>query len=152
MPFAFPHGGLLIACGVVQILAACTASVEQEVVPGVPNDAQICELNQSQVRAYCEYWLRRSDGQTGTPLTCTDGEDGPAVVDAETCVGGINAECDILGERCQRPAGPNAHCFGSVVDRCVHGRSEASDAEEYWCNVGAPQDCTVTRPPDRPST
>lgn len=121
---------------------------EPELIPGVPDDAQLCELTMEQLRLYFGYTVARAGGTASGPdgFACLDGAPNLEVWAVERSVAATWAACDMPDlQRCGRPAAANAHCIGSTIQRCLMGESAATIAEGRSCGVSAPPGCVIDR-------
>lgn len=149
---------VMLALGCGTTLGSCPATnqpVDPQLIPGIDNDAQLCELTRDQLALLCQYFIDRAGGRVGepfpgggiTPFTCTDGSEGPIVSPLELCVYTNWAHCEErMDLRCSRPVGYGASCFGATVEECLNGPSPELQRElEINCGAVAPRDCTIDR-------
>ncbi len=121
------------------------AFVEPELLPGIPNDAQICELTMRENRRRCAYQLAPAEGVSERPLRCVDGSTYPAFADVEQCVATGWAGCE-AGPGCTRPLSASARCGRSTVEICLSGSTPALVEEQRVnCAVETPPGCTIDR-------
>jgi hypothetical protein len=109
-----------------------------QVVEGIPNDAQRCELTRSELTRVCEAQIV-AEGR----LTCVDGTTLP-VGDLEACVRTGWDYCE-RNPSCVRPNGPAVLCARAIVHVCLEGTPEQVAERDRWCSVMPSATCTVDR-------
>ena len=108
-----------------------------QVVPGIDNDAQFCELTMGRLRLYCEYMERRAAGQPdgeGISYVCADGiSTSPRVASADDCFSFLWTACEAAppNSPCGIPVGPWAACQGAHAETCATG-VDAFPPGEGW--------------------
>lgn len=133
----------------------CACAQTPQVVAGIDNDAQFCELTMAQLRLYCAYMERRAAGQPpgdGLGYVCVDGiSTSQRVQPADVCAAFLWSSCEALEPNapCGIPVGPRAACAGAEAELCASGID--TFPEGGWepgtgCNVrGGPDDCVIDR-------
>ena len=112
-------------------------------VPGIPAQAQRCELTRSELRRWCDRLVEIAVG----PLSCLDGTDQPGFADSEACVS-LNWDlCERGGElACSQPANAAIRCRETGVAICLMGTSpEREEMQRVNCSISAPSTCRIDR-------
>ncbi len=123
--------------------AASTDAYVPELVPGVPNDSQTCELTRAQLSARCEALLPEGLGPE-RPIRCLDGTTFPAFASATQCVDAGWDSCE-SSPACTPPSIAVVRCTRAIVAACVGGGAADIEERDTWCAVRAPTECTVDR-------
>ena len=98
-----------------------------QVVPGIDNDAQFCELTMQQLLLYSEYMERRATGQPpgeGLSYVCIDGfSTSVRVQPAASWAAFLWSQCEGIAPNtpCGIPVGPRAACAGAEAELCASG-------------------------------
>ncbi len=123
------------------------APVVSEVVPGIPDTAQVCELPRSGLRRICAYLDERADGMAGyTSPDCIVVGEG-SVRSIEECVERLWTACEVHGSNfCLLNVGAQARCSGARNEACVRGDTDELRGERrYYCARPNPLGCTIDR-------
>jgi hypothetical protein len=102
---------------------------QPEVLPGVPNGMQFCELSAAETQAACAYLLARAGGGESRGVFCEPPVNGRSSVNVRTvdqCVADSNDVCARLdGQPCTQPVGASLRLAGATVEACVSGDTPA---------------------------
>ena len=125
-------------------------TVESEVFPGIPNDAQICEMTRPELTQLGCYIVARARGAVGADrgeLACRDGGTLRGYYTTPPAADIFWRTCEMPEYQvCGSPVGPLAHCFGARVEICLFGSTPALESErDRYCAVSAPPGCTIDR-------
>jgi hypothetical protein len=106
---------MVLATNGCLILLACPSSNQGEILPGIPADTRLVDLDQDQARTLCVRIAELGGGE-GNRLVCTDGTEFN-IGSVESCV----SDLDTLPERypdCARLVSTQLSFYENIHDNC----------------------------------